>query len=422
MRRNQLALVGTLGIVALLGTTRCGSEDPGGSTFPPGSGGSGHADAGVGGASAGHGGSVNWGTGGKAGSAGHGGSSSGTGGSIATTGGSAGSGPAGAGGAGGAGGSSYNFPDHACNHDPPANAPLPAAYPAYSGGACPTLAAGTNNITSSGVARQLQLALPANPPPQPGEKLPLVFLWHWMGGSGQSFINNAEVQKAVDQQRFVAIAPESGGSSKPPFRWPSTLLDSDARLQEELVFFDDMLTCAAQSIPAINHNCVSTAGVSAGGLWTAQVAGRRSQYLASFVSMSGGVGGGVAKPWANPSHRLPGLVLWGGACDQCSASGFTIHFQDTSKALESALAGQGNFLVECVHSCCHAEPPFEAPPGLSKYAGMWDFIFDHPYWLGAGESPYSGGIPFQKGLPHWCGPGPGSAPPPGALQCPGPAC
>ena len=317
-----------------------------------------------------------------------------------------------------------NDPDchHPCTEDPPEGAALPPPLPGYSGGTCPLLHGGTNDLVSSGQPRQLQIALPSNPPPQPGERLPIVFLWHWQGGSGQAFIDHTQAQAAVDAQRFIAVAPESGGSSKPLFKWPSTLLDSEARLQEELVFFDDMLACAAQSFPSMDAKCVSTAGVSAGGLWVPQLAARRAEYLASFVSMSGGVGSGVAKPWGNPGRKLPALVLWGGACDQCSAGGFTINFQNTSQALESALAGQGHFLLECVHNCCHAEPPFDAPAGLSKFAGLWSFVFDHPYWLAPGESPYTSAIPWEKGLPPWCGIGPGSAPAAGALACPGPAC
>jgi poly(3-hydroxybutyrate) depolymerase len=312
--------------------------------------------------------------------------------------------------------------NHACTADPPAGAALPPPLPKYSGGTCPALHGGTNDLISAGQARQLQIAVPSNPPPQPGERLPIIFLWHWTGGTGKSFIDNSQAQSAVDAQRFIAIAPEAGGTSKPLFKWPSTLLDSEARLQEELTFFDDMLACAAESFPQLSNTCVSTAGVSAGGLWVPQLASRRGQYLSSFISMSGGVGGGAAKPWGNPAHKMPSLVLWGGDCDQCSAGGFTIHFKDTSHALQAGVSGQGAFQVECVHSCCHTEPPFEAPAGLTKYAGLWSFVFDHPYWLAPGDSPYKPGIPFDKGLPAWCGPAPGTAPSPGALACPGPAC
>ena len=40
--------------------------------------------------------------------------------------------------------------------------------------------------------------------------------------------------------------------------------------------------------------------------------------------------------------------------------------------------------------------------GLTNFAGLWDFVFDHPYWLKEGESPYtSDGI--RSSLPAWSG-------------------
>src|SRR6185369_12806047 len=103
-----------------------------------------------------------------------------------------------------------------------------------------------------------------------------------------------------------------------------------------------------------------------------------------FISLSGGVDGFI-KPWAHPKHHLPGLVLWGGPTDLC----VVINFENGSKALETALGKDGSFMIECVHNCGHSEPPFDAPPGLSKYAGLWQFVFDHPFWLGGGQSPYT---------------------------------
>jgi hypothetical protein len=146
--------------------------------------------------------------------------------------------------------------------------------------------------------------------------------------------------------------------------------------------------------------------VSAGALFTDQLAGARGQYLASALSLSGGVGGGV-KPWVKPAHKLPMLVLWGGPTDNCLG---LIHFNVISKTLEDELTRAGHFMVECVHNCGHAEPPFEPPAMLSKYAGLWDFVLDHPFWLGAGESPYNtAGLPSD--IPPFCAIGAGAATP-----------
>jgi predicted esterase len=304
----------------------------------------------------------------------------------------------------------------ACNQTPPAGATLAPAPPPYSGGTCPMLVAGKNAIKSTGHARSFLLAVPKDL--KPDEVLPVVFLWYWLGGSSDDFYNKGEVQAAVDTQRFLAVIPDA--KSDEIFKWPFNVGDTPARQEEEYKFFDDMLSCVSAQFN-VNRNCVSTAGVSAGALFTDQLASARSQYLASAISLSGGVGDGsshqLVRPWGTPVHKVPMLILWGGPLDMC----IVINFQTASHNLEAALQKDGHFFLECVHNCKHGEPPMEAPPGLSKYASLWRFIFDHPYWLAPGDSPYkTGGIPTDAGFPAWCGigahgavPRTGSCPPPG---------
>jgi len=165
--------------------------------------------------------------------------------------------------------------------------------------------------------------------------------------------------------------------------------------------------------------------VSAGALFTDQLAQARSTTLANFVSLSGGVSATVIKPWGHPARKLPGVVLWGGdgppaqdgVKDILGCAGIGMDFSVASKSLEQALGADGNFFVECKHNCGHVEPPIEAPMGESKYAGIWEFAMDHPFWLAAGTSPYqTDGLPDS--LPAWCGIGPNSATPRSGGGCP----
>jgi predicted esterase len=294
-----------------------------------------------------------------------------------------------------------------CGSAPPAGAPTAAAPKAFSGGTCPALTvydgtpATANTIATAGGNRQFLLVAPDNITPD--EKLPLIFLWHWLGGDANGFYERAEIKNATTQQRFIAVIPEKKGDLL--FVWPGDLLANTARTEEELAFFDDMLACVSQSYN-VDNNCVSSAGVSAGALWTPQLASARGEYISSFISLSGGTGG-VIKPWGNPQHKMPALVLWGGPDDNCAG---LLSFEQASGNLEDALVAGGHFFLECIHNCGHSQPPFEGPPGFTKFKGMWDFFLDHPYWLGPGESPYNAtGVP--DALPDWCGIGKGSATP-----------
>lgn len=314
-----------------------------------------------------------------------------------------------------------------CDMPAPEGAPAPTP-PALPAAGCPTLVAGMNSITSSTKVRSFILVLPANM--MPSEKLPVLFLWHWLGGSAQGFIDRGEIQAAADEQRFIAVAPVAEGAdvfgTSFDTKWPFDITQSPQRMEEEFMFFDDMLACVEAQY-TVNQNCVSTVGVSAGALFTDQLAQSRSQRLSSFVSLSGGVGATIIKPWNGSTHVLPGVVLWGGdgpptmdgVKDILGCFGIGMDFSVASKQLESSLTSEGNFFIECKHNCGHVEPPLDPPPGESKFAGMWEFAFNHPYWLAPGDSPYKmTGLPTS--LPAWCGIGANSAVPRSGDGCPPP--
>lgn len=280
--------------------------------------------------------------------------------------------------------------------------------PAYAG-TCPTLAAApaTTSITTSGAQRSFIVVRPTTA--SPGETLPVVFLWHWLGGSADAMASTLEVQAAADARRFIAVLPTARGDAL--LRWPFEASQTQSRVDEEALFFDDMLACVAAVLP-VNKECVSSIGVSAGALWTAQLARQRSQRLASMVSLSGGTGG-IVRGWSTTPHRLPSLVLWGGAGDTYPANLPIMNFETASRDLESALTTDGHYLLECTHNCGHAVPPFDAPaPGSSAlpFDAVWRFVLDHPYWLPASRSPYAGKS-LPGAYPAWCGSGKGSATP-----------
>ncbi len=294
-----------------------------------------------------------------------------------------------------------------CSAAVPDGAPVAPALPQYAG-TCPTLAAGGayTTITTSGVDRKFLVYAPQTV--QPNEKLPIVFLWHWLGGDPEDMANVTDVVNTVESRRIIAVIPAPKGDAL--FRWPFDASATQARIDEELAFFDDMLACVGQALP-VNKECVSSMGVSAGALWTAQLASLRNQRLASFVSLSGGTGG-VIKSWTPATHAMPGLVLWGGPDDVFPNKNTPLlNFEKASKNLEDALVAENHFLVECIHNCGHAVPPLDPPPpGTPPFDMVWQFVLKHPYWLGAGESPMAKALPTPA-FPAWCGVGKGSAVP-----------
>ena len=298
-----------------------------------------------------------------------------------------------------------------CGEEPPADAALAPEIPKYAG-ACPILETGyvegqAFNMIEQKVGplsfdRTFLVIVPDDM--QPDERLPVMFMWHWLGGSAKDFYERADTQAAVNEKRFIAVIADGRTPQQGVFfKWPFSITDLDDSLDAEFQFFDDMLSCVNEQFN-VDKDCVSSVGVSAGALFTSQLAGGRGDRLASFMSLSGGTGGTVVKPWKQPEHKLPGLVLWGGENDFCIA----VDFEATSKDLEMHLVKDGHFVVECIHNCNHSTPPFDVPEGMTAFAPLWDFLRDHPFWLKPGQSPYiSEGL--APSMPTWCAVGVGNA-------------
>ena len=298
----------------------------------------------------------------------------------------------------------------------PASGARAQPLPVYAG-TCPALAAAPalTTLATRGGDRTFLVYRPTTP--NAGESLPVIFLYHWLGGSADAMASALDVQAAVDARRFIGVVPTA--KSDLLFRWPFEASEPQGRIDEEIGFFDDMLACVSAALP-VNKECVASVGVSAGALWTAQLATARSQRLASMVSLSGGVGG-IVRGWTTTPHRLPALVLWGGASDVFPANVPLMNFDSASHELMGNLTRDGHYLLECTHNCGHAVPPFDAPAAGSGGLGfdpVWRFVLDHPYWLPAAQSPYHG-QPLPAAYPAWCGQGQGSATPrPSSAPCP----
>ena len=322
--------------------------------------------------------------------------------------------------------------------DAPIDAPAPRALSVQASGATRRAdAAGTsradrrivpgvNTIASSGQPRQFILVVPEGA--QPGEVFPVLFMWHWIGGSASSFLEKGDVQAAANLQRFIAVIPFSIGANvigtSFDTKWPFDISQSNDRMQKEFRFFDDMLSCVHAQY-AIERTCVSSIGVSAGALFTAQArasaqpvpgvvrvaVGRRERDVDPAVEPGGAPAarrGAVGRRWPAGAGRREGHPRV--RRDRDGLLG----------RLEVARARarrDGHFFIECKHNCGHVEPPLTTPAGESRYAGMWEFAMDHPYWLAAGDSPYKAeGLPPT--LPSWCAIGANDAIPRSGAGCP----
>lgn len=288
----------------------------------------------------------------------------------------------------------------------PAGPRDPPPLPRYSHGMCPRLvgaptsdAAVNMGFRTGSQRRNFRLVVPRSY--DGTSDWPVLFAYHWLNASSNSFVRTGELESATEEMRFIAVVPDrlenDRGDRTYLFDWPFV---ETWGAEAELTFFDDLLACVGTQY-RVDRRRVHAVGVSAGALWVTYLSTTpRVNHLASVESLSGGLGEQPpvwSMEWRPQPNKFPAIVLWGGASDWLGLS-----FDQASRRYRDALVRDRHFVVQCVHSMGHMVPPVDRPPeGGTRFRGLWQFLLDHPYGLAPGASPYlTAGLP--RSLPPWC--------------------
>ena len=246
--------------------------------------------------------------------------------------------------------------------------------PTYAGESCPELVADNNEgFQSGGLEREFRLLLPENP-----VGAPVVFAWHWLGGSPSQAIRYMDLETVADDGAIVVV-PASAGSA---FEW---LFTASPEGNADLALFDDVRACLYQQFD-VDLSRIWATGFSAGALFTSYLTMYRSDVLASTAIFSGGTEPFIT--YATPTDPgLPVLLSWGGEDDLFSG----LSFEQSTTAFTAELLGDGHFVINCDHGGGHT-----VPDGGPQYA--WEFLQAHP--KNPGAEAYEGGLPSD--FPEWC--------------------
>jgi predicted esterase len=201
---------------------------------------------------------------------------------------------------------------------------------------------------------------------------PMVFYWHGTGSFSAEFGSMAAaVQQGVVQEGgvLVSFSSSSGmGDSSCSGTFIFSLGDMDIA--------DQFLACAVK-----NHNVdprrVFTTGCSAGGLFSACMASRRSSYVASSATNSGGWA--IPQTWEN--MHTPSLMTIHGAP---GSDVVIIDFSQSSATADMAFKQRGGFVVNCNHGGGHCG-------GAGLAGDIWKFFKAHPF--GVSPEPWMAGLP-----------------------------
>ncbi len=235
---------------------------------------------------------------------------------------------------------------------------------------CPNFATGEVALTVGGLDRRLRVELPTDP-----EGAPVVFAWHWLGGTATQALDWMGM-RALASAGYIVVAPETSGL---PFEWD--FADSSDN-NPDLALFDTALVCLWEQ-HRIDADRVYTTGMSAGGLMSTFLTLHRAEVLAASAPFSGGA---FDNDYRTPAADVPVLLTWGGPSD--TYGGFD--FAAASENLAENLEADGHFVLPCVHDLGHW-PPSEAPDMALSF-------FDTHR---RGEpSPWVDSPPI--GLPGWC--------------------
>ncbi|MFP2910210.1 hypothetical protein ACLESD_35260 [Pyxidicoccus sp. 3LFB2] len=256
--------------------------------------------------------------------------------------------------------------------------PSPAFLPTPTG-PCPEFTEGTLTFRPAGIApRAVRIWISDAARTLDG---PLVFYWHGTGSQpteATTGIGTTQIA-AIKAQGGIIAAParDPAAGTFPWFYVSSTSRDDDFRVA------DEVLACAIQKV-GVNVSRIHSMGMSAGGLNTTQMSYRRSGYIASVATYSGGRVSTI--PTQDPTNKFAAMIFHGGPSDQV-----VINFQTVSQNYYNDLRSKNQFAMLCNHGRGHTIP-------TDARAAVWQFLQAHPF--GTVPSPYAGGLPST--MPSYC--------------------
>jgi hypothetical protein len=253
--------------------------------------------------------------------------------------------------------------------DPPANCP------AFTNG-------GTVNIprvSGEMVPVTIYIDPAAQSKPAPGG--PLIIYWH------ATLSSPVEVLQGFGQQNIDAVTAAGGVVAAPATTACNgcTTTDDGYWFEEDDVVADQIVSCAIKNAK-IDVSHIHTLGWSAGGLHTTHVAQARSNYIASFISYSGGL---YLLPSMDqdPTNKVAGILTYGDPGSDVVVLDFNAQSQSWGQMFQPL----GWYSMMCHHPGGHEVDPEIAPLSLK-------FFKDHPFKVS--PEPYASMIP--AGYPAYC--------------------
>ena len=247
-------------------------------------------------------------------------------------------------------------------------------------GTCPTTLNGDVEFAPAGIPpRSVRILISEEAGTLDG---PVVFYWHGTGSSPDeaTYGLSSETVQEILAQGGAVVAPYSDPGAG-TFPW---YLVTGSK-EDDLILADEVLGCLHETV-GMDRARIHSIGMSAGGLQTTQMSFRRSNYIASVATYSGGLIFTTDPPTPEPDNKFAAMIFHGGPEDIVYIS-----FQDASEAYLDAMLARDQFAFICDHGNGHTIP-------ADARESVWDFFQTHTW--NTVPSPYTDALP--AGYPSYC--------------------
>jgi hypothetical protein len=267
--------------------------------------------------------------------------------------------------------------------DPPPVLPTPTDLPVPAG-PCPEFVDGTLPFYPAGQnPREATVWLAPDAFTREG---PLVFYWYGTNGDDDEarWALSTTTIAEIHAEGGIVVVPHHDRSAGLTYSWHFAEITGS---EDDIELGDEVVACAIEKV-GIDVRRIHSLGLSAGAMHTSQMAFRRSNYMASVVSYSGGFTNYWSDmPNPDPNNKFAALITHGGPFD----TGGALNFMECSTVMHNKMVAEGHFSIICDSGEGHG-----IPRDVKSVA--WSFLRDHPY--GTVPSPYAAGLPI--GFPTWC--------------------
>ncbi|XDD54208.1 PHB depolymerase family esterase [Leptospira sp. WS4.C2] len=160
------------------------------------------------------------------------------------------------------------------------------------------------SISSDGIIRTFRYYIPKQ---IKEDRLPVVFILHGGGGTGEGMIYLSRMSEKAEEYGFIAVYPDGYANRWNDGRKISHSL-TDKRNTNDVEFFKDMVRYLDKEIP-VDYNRIHAVGISNGGFMTQRLLCEAAELFSSGYSIAAVTSQGLKEICNPPPRKSIGFIM-----------------------------------------------------------------------------------------------------------------